>query len=67
MPAIIVQGALDPVCPPAAAQAVAQRIPGAELRMVAGGGHSALQPAIAAELCAATATDARPAYFSLEK
>jgi proline iminopeptidase len=55
MPAIIVQGALDPVCPPATAQAVAQRIRGAELRMVAGGGHSALQAAIAAELCAATA------------
>jgi proline iminopeptidase len=54
MPAIIVQGALDPVCPPAAAQAVAQRISGAELRMVAGGGHSALQPAIAVALCAAT-------------
>jgi proline iminopeptidase len=55
IPTIIVQGALDPVCPPAAAQAVAQRILGAELRIVAGGGHSALQPAIAAELCAATA------------
>ena len=55
IPTIIVQGALDPVCPPAAAQAVAQRIPGAELRMVAGGGHSALQPAMADELCAATA------------
>jgi proline iminopeptidase len=54
-PVIIVQGALDRVCPPAAAQAVAERLSGAELRSVAGGGHSALQPAMAEELCAATA------------
>lgn len=55
LPVIIVQGASDLICPPDAAQAVAQRIPGSELRIVAGGGHSALQPAIATELCAATA------------
>lgn len=54
-PAIIVQGARDLVCPPASALAVAARLPGAELRLVADGGHSALQPAMAAELCAATA------------
>jgi proline iminopeptidase len=54
-PVIIVQGAMDRVCPPATALAVAKRLPGAELRMIAGGGHSALQPAIATELCAATA------------
>jgi proline iminopeptidase len=53
-PVIIVQGAMDRVCPPATALAVAQRLPGAELRMVAGGGHSGLQPAMADELCAAT-------------
>ena len=54
-PAIIVQGEKDLVCPPAAAVEVAARLPGAELRMVADGGHSALQPAMAAQLCAATA------------
>jgi len=54
-PVIIVQGDVDPVCPPAAACAVAERIPGADLRRVAGGGHSALQPAMAGALCAATA------------
>jgi proline iminopeptidase len=54
-PTIIVQGANDLVCPPAIAAAIAGRLPGAELRMVADGGHSALQPAMAAELCAATA------------
>ena len=54
-PTIIVQGEKDLVCPPATAVALAGRLPGAELRMVAGGGHSALQPAMSAELCAATA------------
>lgn len=53
-PAIIVQGRLDMVCPPATALAVAQSIEGSELRMVASGGHSALQPEIATELRAAT-------------
>jgi proline iminopeptidase len=53
-PAIIVQGRMDVVCPPATAVAVAQRLPGADLRLVASGGHSALQPALATELCAAT-------------
>jgi proline iminopeptidase len=54
-PAIVVQGRLDMVCPPATALEVAGRLPGAELRLVADGGHTALQPAIAKELCAATA------------
>ena len=54
-PAIVVQGAMDMVCPPFTAVEVAGRLPGAELRLVAGGGHSALQPAMAAELCGATA------------
>jgi proline iminopeptidase len=53
-PVIIVQGRMDMVCPPATALAVAQGIEGSELRMVAGGGHSALQAEITAELCAAT-------------
>jgi proline iminopeptidase len=53
-PVIIVQGRMDMVCPPAAAAAVAQKMPDSELHIVARGGHSALQPEIAAELCAAT-------------
>ena len=53
-PLIIVQGRMDMVCPPVTAAAVAHRFEGAELRMVAGGGHSALQAEIATELCAAT-------------
>jgi proline iminopeptidase len=53
-PVIIVQGRMDMVCPPATAHTVAQGIRGSELWMVAGGGHSALQPEIAVQLCAAT-------------
>jgi proline iminopeptidase len=53
-PVTIVQGRLDMVCPPATAFAVAGGLAGSCLRMVAGGGHSALQREIAAELCAAT-------------
>lgn len=54
LPAIIVQGRIDMVCPPSAALEVARRLPLADLHMVAGGGHSASQPAIASRLCAAT-------------
>jgi proline iminopeptidase len=53
-PIVIVQGELDMLCPPATAVEVAARLPGAELHLVPGGGHSALQPAIAAQLCGAT-------------
>jgi len=42
------------VCPPAGAVALAATLPDAQLRMVASGGHSALQAQVAAELCAAT-------------
>ena len=54
LPVIIVQGRMDMVCPPATALAVAQGIAASELHMIGSGGHSALQPEIAAELCAAT-------------
>jgi proline iminopeptidase len=54
LPVTIVQGRLDMVCPPTTAYDVSQRIDGAQLRMVANGGHSALQREIATELCAAT-------------
>ena len=54
LPVIIVQGRMDLVCPPVTAFAVARGIDNAELCMVADGGHSALQPQLAAQLCAAT-------------
>jgi proline iminopeptidase len=53
-PVTIVQGRMDLVCPPVTAVCVAHGIAGARLRVVANGGHSALQREIAAELCAAT-------------
>ncbi len=54
-PITLVQGRMDMVCPPISAFEVSRRLAGVDLRLVANGGHSALQPAIAAELCAATA------------
>ena len=53
-PVTIVQGRMDMVCPPVTAIAVARGIAGSRLHMVANAGHSALQPEMAAELCAAT-------------
>ncbi len=41
VPALIVQGRLDMVCPPRAAFELARRLPRAELRFVDRGGHSA--------------------------
>ncbi len=54
-PITLVQGRMDMVCPPISAFEVSRRLAGADLRLVANGGHSAMQPAIAAELRAATA------------
>jgi proline iminopeptidase len=53
-PVTIVQGRMDMVCPALTAVNVARGIKGAELCVIANGGHSALQPEIAAELVAAT-------------
>ena len=54
-PITLVQGRMDIVCPPISAFEVSRRLAGADLRLIPNGGHSAMQPAIAAELCAATA------------
>jgi proline iminopeptidase len=54
LPAIIVQGRRDLVCPPATAYTLAERWPGAQLRMVEEGGHSAMHPAVAQALVQAT-------------
>ncbi len=45
MPVHIVQGALDPVCPPISAWELAQVLPHAELQMIALAGHGAFEPA----------------------
>ena len=54
LPAIIVQGRRDLVCPPATAYTLAERWPGAQLRMIEEGGHSAMHPAVARALVQAT-------------
>jgi proline iminopeptidase len=54
LPAIIVQGRRDLVCPPLTAYTVAQRWRASELRMIEDGGHSALHPSMASALVAAT-------------
>ena len=50
LPAIIVQGRYDMVCPPVSAEELARSWPGAELRMVADAGHSAMEPGLRAGL-----------------
>jgi proline iminopeptidase len=46
VPAILVQGRRDLVCPPATAYTLARHWPRAQLRVVEEGGHSALHPAM---------------------
>jgi proline iminopeptidase len=54
LPAILVQGRRDLVCPPGTAYTVARGWRGAQLRMVEEGGHSAMHPAMARALIQAT-------------
>jgi proline iminopeptidase len=54
LPAIIVQGRRDLPCPPLTAHQLHAAWPGSQLRLVEEGGHSALNPAIAAALVRAT-------------
>lgn len=50
LPASIVQGRYDMVCPPAAAADLARLWPGCDLHMVPDAGHSAMEPGIRAGL-----------------
>jgi proline iminopeptidase len=54
IPAILVQGRRDLVCPPITAYTVAQHWPGAELRIIEDGGHSAMHSSMAQALVKAT-------------
>lgn len=54
IPIDIVQGRLDPVCPPVTAWELAQRLPHARLVWVAEGGHGAFEPALSRALVNAT-------------
>jgi proline iminopeptidase len=54
LPAIIVQGRRDLVCPPLTAYTLAQHWSNAQLRIVEDGGHSAMHPSMVRALIAAT-------------
>ncbi|MBF0334790.1 MAG: alpha/beta fold hydrolase, partial [Alphaproteobacteria bacterium] len=53
LPAIIVQGRYDVICPPASAFDLARAWPDAELHMIPDGGHAAMDPGIRDALVAA--------------
>jgi proline iminopeptidase len=54
IPAVLVQGRYDVVCPPVTAWELSQRWPEAKLRIVPDAGHSAYEPGITHELIEAT-------------
>lgn len=54
LPAAIVQGRYDLVCPPQTADELARRWPEAQYTVVPDAGHSAMEPGIRSELIAAT-------------
>lgn len=54
LPAVIVQGRYDVICPPVSAYRLHQAWPGSRLRMIADAGHGALETGIAAALVDAT-------------
>ena len=53
IPAVIVQGRYDIVCPPVTADALSRAWPKADTRMIDDAGHSAMEPGIRAELIGA--------------
>ncbi|MGK5068187.1 prolyl aminopeptidase [Janthinobacterium sp. RT4P48] len=54
LPAVIVQGRYDAICPPLSAYRLQQAWPGAELEMIPDAGHGALEHGIASALVRAT-------------
>jgi proline iminopeptidase len=54
LPAVIVQGRYDVICPPLSAYRLHQAWPGARLHMIADAGHGALEKGIASALVGAT-------------
>jgi len=54
LPAVIVQGRYDVICPPLAAHRLQQAWPGSRMRMIPDAGHGALETGIARALVAAT-------------
>ena len=64
LPAVIVQGRYDVICPPVSAYRLHQAWPGSQLRMIADAGHGALEAGIATALVAATEQFKRRGRFS---
>lgn len=54
LPAVIVQGRYDVICPPISAYRLHQAWPGSLLKMIKDAGHAAMEPGIATELVRAT-------------
>ncbi len=54
LPAVIVQGRYDAICPPVTADRLARAWPEADYVLVPDAGHSALEPGIRRQLVAAT-------------
>ncbi|MDB5906646.1 MAG: pip [Massilia sp.] len=54
LPAVIVQGRYDVICPPVSAYRLHQAWPGSKLRIIADAGHGALETGISQALVAAT-------------
>ena len=54
LPAVIIQGRYDVVCPPRSAWALHQAWPEATFQMIEGAGHAAFEPGITSALVAAT-------------
>jgi proline iminopeptidase len=54
LPAVIIQGRYDVICPPISAYRLHQVWPNAKLHMIANAGHAAMEPGIVTELVRAT-------------
>jgi proline iminopeptidase len=54
LPAVIVQGRYDVICPPISAYRLHQAWPKSKLHMISNAGHAAMEPGIATELVRAT-------------
>jgi proline iminopeptidase len=63
LPAVIVQGRYDVICPPLSAYRLHRAWPGAQLKMIADAGHGALEAGISKALVAATEQFKRLARF----
>jgi proline iminopeptidase len=63
LPAVIVQGRYDVICPPVSAWQLHQSWPGSQIRMVPDAGHAAMETGISRELVAATELFRRQGRF----